>query len=70
MEADPKPVYAPGNRNALCPFYERCLDYAVAKHWRFWDCRSCPHKARKTRLADGPVVKDANPEYTLPADLF
>lgn len=70
MERNANPVYAPGDRNALCPFYERCLDYAVARHWRFWDCRACPHQGKKARLANAPVVKDANPEYSVPSNLL
>lgn len=38
------PVHRPGTKNVLCPHYEHCLDYAVQRYWRYWDCSECAYK--------------------------
>jgi len=70
MKTNANPVYTTGTRNALCPFYENCLDHAVEHHWRFWTCRSCAHKNKKSTLLDAPMTRNTNPEYTVPPDLL
>jgi hypothetical protein len=67
MKPDANPLCKPGERNALCPYYEYCLDYAVERHWRFWNCSVCPHESKTHALADPPMVKDPDPEYPIVA---
>jgi len=38
------PVHRTGMRNVFCPYYDDCLDHAVDKCWRDWDCSECEHK--------------------------
>ncbi len=63
MEPNAKPVCESGDRNALCPYYEGCLDHAVRHRWPFWICSVCPHRLKKERLSEAPMVNDPNPEY-------
>jgi len=42
-----RPLNKKGDRNVLCPYYSDCLDEAVEKSWRYWDCRECSHKTRR-----------------------
>ena len=59
------PLCEPGERKALCPYYEGCLDHAVEKGWQFWNCSICLHKSKKHALNDLPMVKDPDPEYPI-----
>ena len=36
-----RPTRGEGKRDLECRFYERCLDVAGLKNWRFWNCESC-----------------------------
>jgi hypothetical protein len=67
MKSDAIPRCKLGERNALCPYYEGCLDHAVKRRWRFWDCSVCLHRTRKQRMNDLPMVKDPDPEYHIAA---
>jgi hypothetical protein len=67
MKTDANPLCEIGERNALCPYYEGCLDHAVQCRWPFWDCSFCPHKSKTQALADPPMVKDPDPEYPIVA---
>ena len=42
-----KPVHKNGNRNYFCPFYCKCLDYAIENSWYFWACFNCRYKTSK-----------------------
>ena len=44
MKAKRKPINREGVRNALCPYYKKCLNLAVKKSWAHWDCEECTHK--------------------------
>ena len=46
MKQNRRPLNKKGDRNALCPYYSDCLDEAVEKSWRYWDCCECTHKTR------------------------
>ena len=70
MKPNGNPLCRSGDRNALCPYYEGCLDHAVERHWRFWDCSICPHRSKKKSLGDAPMVKDPNPEYHIVSESF
>jgi hypothetical protein len=67
MEQNAKPIHESGDRNALCPYYEGCLDHAVHHRWQSWSCSFCPFRVEKENLIDAPAVKDPNPEYRIPA---
>lgn len=67
MEPNAKPIHEPGGRNALCPYYEGCLDHAVRHRWQFWNCCCCLYRAEREHLIDAPAVKDPNPRYRIPA---
>lgn len=43
MYYDFNPIEKDGERNIWCQYYEDCLDYAVKKDWRSWDCSACKH---------------------------
>ena len=49
----PNPINRGGNKNALCPHYTGCLDLAVRRHWRSWDCSECTHKSEQEFLRYG-----------------
>ena len=70
MEPNANPVCKLGDRNALCPHYDGCLDHAVDHRWSHWDCSECPHILEKQALMDAPGVKDHNPLYHLPRRVF
>jgi hypothetical protein len=70
MEPNSNPLHKRGNRNIFCPHYEVCLDHAVERRWRYWNCSECPHKLKKQPLMDMPAMRDANPVYRLPARIY
>jgi len=61
------PVYKKGDRNALCPHYNDCLDEAVQKYWEFWNCGKCQHKmSRDPDLDMMHTMNDSIVFYDLP----
>lgn len=44
MKAKRNPINRDGERNALCPYYRKCLNFAVKRSWAYWDCDECIHK--------------------------
>ncbi|MBW2266167.1 MAG: hypothetical protein JRD47_07645 [Deltaproteobacteria bacterium] len=70
MKPNANPLPKSGERNALCHYYEGCLDHAIERRWRFWDCSLCPHRSKKMSLGDAPMVKDPNPEYHIVSESF
>jgi len=44
MNAKANPIAEKGERNIFCPFYSKCLDYAINFFWKFWSCTQCPHR--------------------------
>lgn len=53
------PIHRPGTKNALCPHYEQCLDYAVQRYWKYWDCSECAHKESQESVAQEEFSRDA-----------
>jgi hypothetical protein len=45
-----KPVRKPGERNIFCPYYDDCLNFAVKRHWQYFDCSQCPSKMVKQAI--------------------
>ena len=61
----PNPINRGGNKNALCPHYTGCLDLAVRRHWRSWDCSECTHKSEQEFLRYWQSGHDSEFEYGL-----
>jgi len=36
MKPNANPLPKSGERNALCHYYEGCLDHAIERRWRLW----------------------------------
>jgi len=70
MKPNAHPLPRSGERNALCHYYEGCLDYAIESRWLSWDCSVCPYRSKKKNLGNGPMVKDAEPEYHVASESF
>jgi hypothetical protein len=70
MNLNSNPLHKRGQRNIFCPYYEACLDHAVERRWKYWNCTECPHKLMKQPLIDMPAIRDANPCYRLPARIY
>ena len=69
MKSKPNPIHKSGTRNVFCPYYEECLDHAVERRWKYWNCTGCPHKLNKISLGYVRTVTDPNPFYELPLRL-
>jgi hypothetical protein len=52
MEKKRNPLKRTGNRNVLCAFYDECLDDAIERSWRDWDCDECQHKLNHNNPPD------------------
>ena len=70
MKPKPNPIHKSGNRNLYCPYYERCLDYAVESRWRFWNCSECAYKSKQESITGIQTVNDSNVYYELPAKIY
>ena len=69
MKQNRRPLNKKGDRNALCPYYGDCLDEAVEKSWRYWDCCECTHKGRRDpTIGIQRSFNDAVVLYELPMD--
>ncbi|MBW1739646.1 MAG: hypothetical protein JRJ42_00765 [Deltaproteobacteria bacterium] len=66
MKSRPNPIHKSGTRNVFCPYYEKCLDHAVERRWRYWKCSECPHKLRQQPLSHNVTIHAPNPCYELP----
>ena len=67
MHETANPIRREGSKNIYCPHYEKCLDYAAARIWQFWDCRECPHRdARQPIVELRYTVDDAFVIFELP----
>ena len=62
---EPNPINRKGSKNALCPYYTACLDRAVRRRWRSWDCSECTHKLEQEFLPDWQSGHDSETEYGL-----
>ena len=47
-------------RNVLCPYYNACLDNAVAKDLPQWDCSTCEHKHTKEQIDPSEAERCGN----------
>ena len=47
-------------RNVLCPYYNSCLDNAVAKNLPKWDCSTCKHKNTKEQIDPSEAERCGN----------
>ena len=47
-------------RNVLCPYYNTCLDNAVAKNLPKWDCSTCEHKNTKEQIDPSEAERCGN----------
>lgn len=71
MNQECRPTNKAGERNVLCPYYNDCLDHAIARSWKGWDCSSCEHKMNQQTITDFPLTSgDSFPQYDFPADFF
>ncbi len=61
----PNPIHRVGTKNALCPYYTNCLDHAVRRYWRFWDCSECTHKSERESLGYGESPHSSDLDYDL-----
>jgi len=44
------------NRNVYCPYYDDCLDVAVAYGMKSFICTNCKYK--HTKLIDGEIIEE------------
>ncbi len=44
MNQNYNPLPRKGERNVFCPFYDHCLNHAINKSWRYWNCGECRYK--------------------------
>jgi hypothetical protein len=65
-----RPVKRKGVKHTECPFYERCLTYAVRCGWHQWSCGDCRNHLlapvwRKLRYIEDyyGVLADIYPEF-------
>jgi len=70
LEEEAHPAHQSGNRNVFCPFYKKCLDYAVEQHWRFFSCSVCPHRLRRVLPTNFPNTDDAEPGCQLQWEIY
>lgn len=70
MKAQRNPIHKSGHKNVFCPFYEQCLDAAVRRRWKCWDCSACPQKAKEESLSEAISLQDSSPYYTLPPGIY
>jgi hypothetical protein len=71
MNQECSPMNKTGNRNVLCPHYNDCLDYIVARSWKDWDCSDCRNKMNQESITDFPLTcDDSLPHYEIPFELF
>ena len=71
MEKGRYPIHKKGDRNAVCPFYMDCLDDAIEKSWKYWDCCECKHKSKTDPFMEVPLsAKDSIAYYDLPTDIY
>ena len=45
-------------RNVWCPFYERCLDVAIAGEWASWHCAGCSYRSLESKPAPDGEARD------------
>jgi hypothetical protein len=57
---DGTPKRGRGERDTECPLYTACLNIAVEKDWRSWDCESCPYYASGNENRMKTVEKPEN----------
>jgi hypothetical protein len=69
MYPKPKPINKEGSRNLGCVHYGVCLDHAVEKHWRHWNCNQCWYKSKKQALDAVRTVQDTTLCYEIPSVL-
>lgn len=65
------PIHKNGDRNLFCFHYTKCLDHAAKRHWKYWSCYACSHKATRQPVVTGPITSDENIlYYNLPQDIY
>jgi hypothetical protein len=70
MDSKVNPTCKHGERNIFCPYYEDCLDYAVARSWKSWNCSECPHKMEDPSLSEYDyLIYGADLCYDLPSTI-
>ena len=52
-------------RNVLCPYYNTCLNHAVAKNLPQWDCSTCEHKHKKEKIDPAEAERCGNLLYRI-----
>lgn len=52
------PTPKKGERNLFCPYYNRCLDEAVARSWNTWHCTKCPYVSTQPKISEDAVYTD------------
>ena len=71
MKLRRKPVHKSGNRNMYCPHYDKCLDHAVERRWKYWSCSGCPYEVtQQLRQSEIPTVHDTDVYYHVPSQIF
>lgn len=43
----PQPISQKGSKHPDCPFYVKCLTYAVNQRWDYWSCGKCQNHMLK-----------------------
>lgn len=61
MNLNPKQRCSSEEKNWQCPFYEKCLDIASARHWENWGCTDCNHKEKIKRIECNLSIQDDLP---------
>lgn len=55
-------------KNALCPYYDRCLDLAVEENWPQFTCQACGFQNSHTQIK--PNTRDMMGYYRLFSKIF
>lgn len=63
MTAKCNPTPKKGERNVFCPYYDHCLDEAVARAWNTWHCSKCPYIATGPQITEDAVFTDCASLY-------
>lgn len=62
----PNPIHREGIKNVMCSHYSDCLDHAVKRYWRFWDCSECIYQSERESFGrrESGGVSDLDPDLS------
>ncbi len=63
MDKTCNPLPRNGERSVFCSYYNGCLDHAVKRSWRYWDCGDCRHKLDQGSMPEIKLTAEGSIGY-------